>query len=106
MGPTDNRASRAGILVTGAAGFIGSHVCEALLGAGHAVIGVDNFDPFYDAAVKRANLGAVGARADAVGGSQDVAEEIFVRPRRQPVRSPGSADGARGCRSARRRRAE
>lgn len=69
MGPTDNTASRAGILVTGAAGFIGSHVCEALLGAGHAVIGVDNFDPFYDAAVKLANLGAVGARAGKRSGA-------------------------------------
>ena len=45
-------------LVTGAAGFIGSHLCEDLLAAGHRVIGVDNFDPFYDAAIKRANVHA------------------------------------------------
>jgi UDP-glucuronate 4-epimerase len=44
------------ILVTGAAGFIGSHLCERLLERGHRVIGVDNFDPFYDPAVKRRNL--------------------------------------------------
>lgn len=44
------------ILVTGAAGFIGSHLCEALLADGHRVIGLDNFDPFYDPAVKSANL--------------------------------------------------
>lgn len=47
------------ILVTGAAGFIGSHLCEALLADGHRLIGLDNFDPFYDPAVKLANLDGV-----------------------------------------------
>ena len=42
--------------MTGAAGFIGSHVCEALVARGHAVVGVDNFDPFYARAVKERNL--------------------------------------------------
>jgi UDP-glucuronate 4-epimerase len=49
-------ATPAKILVTGAAGFIGSHVCEALVARGHAVIGVDNFDPFYARPVKERNL--------------------------------------------------
>lgn len=44
------------VLVTGAAGFIGSHTCQALISRGQHVVGVDNFDPFYDAAVKRRNL--------------------------------------------------
>ncbi len=44
------------ILVTGAAGFIGSHLCERLLAQGHQIIGLDNFDPFYDDQMKRANL--------------------------------------------------
>ncbi len=44
------------VLVTGAAGFIGSHVSEALIGLGHAVTGVDNFDPFYARDVKERNL--------------------------------------------------
>lgn len=44
------------ILVTGAAGFIGSHVCEALLRRGDTVIGLDNFDDFYDPAIKHRNL--------------------------------------------------
>lgn len=43
-------------LVTGAAGFIGSHLCERLLHAGHAVVGVDAFIPFYPRAAKEANL--------------------------------------------------
>jgi UDP-glucuronate 4-epimerase len=44
------------VVVTGAAGFIGSHVVDALLARGDVVVGVDNFDSFYDADIKRANL--------------------------------------------------
>ena len=44
------------IMVTGCAGFIGSHLSEKLLKSGHQVIGVDNFDPFYDRQIKERNL--------------------------------------------------
>lgn len=44
------------ILVTGAAGFIGSHVCEALLADGHLVLGLDAFIPYYPRALKERNL--------------------------------------------------
>lgn len=44
------------ILVTGAAGFIGSHLCDALLEGGHAVMGLDNFNDFYDPAIKARNI--------------------------------------------------
>lgn len=44
------------IIVTGAAGFVGSHVVEALLARGDVVVGIDNFDSFYDPDLKRANL--------------------------------------------------
>jgi UDP-glucuronate 4-epimerase len=43
-------------LVTGAAGFIGSHLCERLIANGHTVIGLDNFDPFYDRKAKESNI--------------------------------------------------
>ena len=44
------------ILVTGAAGFIGYHVSEALLARGEEVVGVDNVNDYYDVNLKRARL--------------------------------------------------
>jgi UDP-glucuronate 4-epimerase len=44
------------IVVTGAAGFIGSHLVERLLERGDRVVGIDNFDPFYPRALKDRNL--------------------------------------------------
>jgi UDP-glucuronate 4-epimerase len=52
------------VLVTGAAGFIGSHVCEALVAQGRTVVGYDNFDPFYDRALKERNLAGLKAAPD------------------------------------------
>jgi len=49
-------------LVTGAAGFIGSHVSEGLIARGDEVTGVDNFDPFYGREVKERNLAGVRNR--------------------------------------------
>ena len=43
-------------LVTGAAGFIGSHLSERLTSEGWDVVGLDNFDPFYSEEVKRSNI--------------------------------------------------
>jgi UDP-glucuronate 4-epimerase len=51
------------VLVTGAAGFIGSHLVEALVGQGIEVTGIDNFDPFYPRAMKERNLAEIGSRS-------------------------------------------
>ncbi len=44
------------IVVTGGAGFIGSHLIDRLLSEGHSVINIDNFDSFYSEDVKRSNI--------------------------------------------------
>ncbi len=49
------------VLVTGAAGFVGSHVAEALVRANHEVIGIDAFTPFYDRSQKEENGRAIQA---------------------------------------------
>jgi len=49
------------VLVTGAAGFIGSHLAEVLARAGHSVVGLDGFTPYYDRAIKDRNAAAVKA---------------------------------------------
>src|SRR5207253_3906055 len=51
-------------LVTGAAGFIGSHLCERLLRHGHTVAGVDAFIPYYPRTVKEGNLSELRGRQD------------------------------------------
>jgi nucleoside-diphosphate-sugar epimerase len=55
-------SARAGtVVVTGAAGFIGSHLSDALVRAGHDVVGVDCFTDYYDPAIKRKNVAALVA---------------------------------------------
>jgi UDP-glucuronate 4-epimerase len=44
------------ILVTGGAGFIGSHLAERLVAAGHTVVVLDDFNDFYDPQIKKANI--------------------------------------------------
>jgi UDP-glucose 4-epimerase len=46
------------VVVTGAAGFIGSHLCERLLALGHQVVGIDSFTDYYERARKEQNLEA------------------------------------------------
>jgi UDP-glucuronate 4-epimerase len=50
------------ILVTGAAGFIGSHLAAALLSRGDTVVGLDNFNDYYDPKLKRANAAALASQ--------------------------------------------
>jgi len=52
------------ILVTGAAGFIGAYVCRALRDRGEAVVGLDNFNDYYDPQIKRDRVAALCADVD------------------------------------------
>jgi UDP-glucuronate 4-epimerase len=63
------------ILVTGGAGFIGSHVCAQLLRQGHEVAAIDDFNDFYDPAIKRANLRAL---PDVEVFEGDIRDAVFV----------------------------
>jgi len=58
------------VIVTGAAGFIGSHTVEALLRRGDRVIGLDNLNDYYDPARKRANLEEIRQALEPTGHSQ------------------------------------
>ena len=61
-------------LVTGAAGFIGFHVAEALLARGERVIGVDSLTAYYDVRLKRARLGRLEAHRAFTCHQHDVAD--------------------------------
>lgn len=64
------------ILVTGAAGFIASHLCEKLFSLGHEVIGIDNFNDYYSVALKKMNaedLAEKGIAIHAVDLNDDLA---------------------------------
>ncbi len=62
------------VLITGIAGFIGSHVAQALLKRGDSVVGIDNFNDYYDVTLKRDRLAAL------VGDAAPVFELDFANP--------------------------
>ena len=66
------------ILLTGAAGFIGLHVAEALLARGETVIGVDNLTPYYDVRLKEARLARLTARAGFSFHRVDIADRAAL----------------------------
>ncbi len=69
------------VLVTGAAGFIGSHICERLAKRGDAVVGFDNFDIFYARPIKERNLREVLTSLDAsAAGSFSFLEGDIRKP--------------------------
>ena len=71
------------VLVTGGAGFIGSHVAEALLSRGDEVAVLDNFNDFYDPAIKRANAAALKGARIVAGDIRDeaLAGKLFAEGR-------------------------
>lgn len=74
------------ILVTGAAGFIGSHVAHRLIDRGESVIGVDNLNAYYDPNLKLARLARLEARPGFSLETLDVAdragmEALFAKHR-------------------------
>ncbi len=84
------RSSMDRVLVTGGAGFIGSHLCEHLLRTGRCVTIVDDLDDFYDPQLKRANLEAIRVAGDYDFYGVDIRdasrlEEVFQRARPEAV---------------------
>jgi UDP-glucuronate 4-epimerase len=72
------------VLVTGAAGFIGMHVCEALLARGDTVLGIDNLNDYYDPALKHARLARLKAQRGFAFERVDIADtaamdDVFAR---------------------------
>jgi len=66
------------VLVTGGAGFIGSHLVERCLAAGHAVTVLDDFNDYYDPALKRANVAAYRACGDVAVVEGDLRDKALV----------------------------
>lgn len=64
------------ILVTGGAGFIASHLCEALLAEGADLVVIDDFNDFYNPVIKEANLAAIRDRIELVRG--DIRDQKLV----------------------------
>jgi len=71
--------SKKTILVTGAAGFIGFHVAQRLLQAGHEVIGLDNINDYYDPALKEARLAILKNARGFAFEKIDLADRAAVR---------------------------
>lgn len=88
------------ILITGAAGFIGSHLTETLLNQGETVIAVDNFNDYYDPARKRANIASFRNHPDLRLYETDICnadaiQGLFTRYKPRAVAHLGAYGGVR-----------
>lgn len=86
MGGTSQEPAGKRFLVTGAAGFIGSHVCQALLARGDEVVGLDNLNDYYEVQLKKDRLAQLEGRAGFAFVRQDIADRaamaaLFARER-------------------------
>ncbi len=88
------------ILVTGAAGFIGMHICERLLARGDEVIGVDNLSDYYDVSLKKARIARLAGSKNFRHIEIDIADRsgmvaLFARERPRRVINLAAQAGVR-----------
>lgn len=88
------------ILITGVAGFIGFHVAERLLAQGHAVVGLDNLNDYYEVSLKLARLARIESRPNFRFIRLDLADrtvmaELFAREKFERVIHLGAQAGVR-----------
>ena len=88
------------ILVTGAAGFIGSHTCAALLDRGDEVVGLDNLNSYYEVSLKQARLAQLEGRPGFAFHKMDLADQtamadLFARERFERVVNLAAQAGVR-----------
>ena len=88
------------ILLTGAAGFIGLHVCELLLARGDEVIGVDNLNDYYDVTLKESRLARLAAHGNFRFARLDIADRdgiaaLFAKEKPQRVINLAAQAGVR-----------
>ncbi|HEV2720810.1 MAG TPA: GDP-mannose 4,6-dehydratase, partial [Thermoanaerobaculia bacterium] len=88
------------VLVTGAAGFIGYHVCQRLLARGDVVVGVDNVNDYYDTKLKEARLGLLCGAKNFHFVRQNIADapamrELFAESKPQRVVNLAAQAGVR-----------
>lgn len=73
---TDSTFSRRHFFITGGAGFIGSHLAESLLAQGHQVTIMDDFNDYYDPAIKHSNIAAISGNIQIIRG--DIRNAVLV----------------------------